>query len=212
MSACPGMDESDWRSYYRRTVERPPRATTSLALERFAAEGRGPGRSLDLGCGCGRDTIALLERGWAVLAVDAQPAAIECLRRRPDLPPGARLRTRCAPFETLAGEAWERLDLVISCFALPLCPPPVFARLWTRLEESLAGGGRFAGQLFGERDGWAGDPTLTFHTRAALERLLAGWTVEHLEEEECDSVTPRGRPKHWHLFHLVARRVAASGG
>ena len=26
------------------------------------------------------------------------------------------------------------------------------------------------------------------------------------EEEEDDSVTPRGTPKHWHIFHIVARK------
>jgi hypothetical protein len=25
-------------------------------------------------------------------------------------------------------------------------------------------------------------------------------------EEETDTVTPRGTEKHWHLFHIVARR------
>jgi hypothetical protein len=26
------------------------------------------------------------------------------------------------------------------------------------------------------------------------------------EEEEADSTTPRGKPKHWHIFHIVARK------
>ena len=42
--------------------------------------------------------------------------------------------------------------------------------------------------------------------RAQLDRLLAGFVVERLEEEEDDSVTPRGEAKHWHIWHIVARR------
>jgi hypothetical protein len=26
------------------------------------------------------------------------------------------------------------------------------------------------------------------------------------DEEEADGVTPRGNPKHWHIFHIVARK------
>jgi hypothetical protein len=27
-----------------------------------------------------------------------------------------------------------------------------------------------------------------------------------LDEEETDAVTPRGQTKHWHIFHVVARK------
>ena len=30
--------------------------------------------------------------------------------------------------------------------------------------------------------------------------------TELFDEEESDAVTPRGKPKHWHIFHVVARR------
>ena len=48
---------------------------------------------------------------------------------------------------------------------------------------------------------------MTFHTRADVEALLEGFEIEHLEEEEDDSVTPRGEAKHWHVFHIVARKA-----
>jgi hypothetical protein len=36
--------------------------------------------------------------------------------------------------------------------------------------------------------------------------LLAGWTIELFDEEEDDSTTPRGTPKHWHIWHIVAQK------
>ena len=84
--------------------------------------------------------------------------------------------------------------------------PARFAGVWARVAGSLEPGGRFAGQLYGDRDGWAGNPGMTHHSRAEAERLLADLAVELFEEEESDSVTPRGKPKHWHIFHVVARR------
>jgi tellurite methyltransferase len=206
------MSESNsesWRAYYAKTGKRAPRATLVFALDRFAAEGARPAALLavDLGCGSGRDTVALLERGWRVLAIDAEPAAIEALGTRPELTAEARARleTRVARFEDAR---WPACDLVNASFALPLVPPAAFPGLWRRVVGSLRPGGRFAGQLYGERDDWAGDPTITVLTRAECEALLAGLVVEHFREEEDDSVTPRGVPKHWHIFHIVARKPA----
>lgn len=196
-----------WRRYYRQTGGGPPRRTLLLALDRFAAE---PPVSrarfaVDLGCGAGRDTIELLRHGWSVLAIDAEPAAIEELEGREDLPPGSCLKTRVARFEDTD---WPECDLVNASFALPLCPPERFPALWRRIVASLRPGGRFCGQLYGERDGWAGDPGMTHLGRAAAEALFARLELEHFHEEEEDSITPRGKPKHWHIFHAVARKPA----
>jgi tellurite methyltransferase len=193
--------DGDWTEYYERTAGRPPRPTLLKALEEFGA---GADRfAVDLGCGDGRDSVALLARGWRVLAIDAEPKALERLQARADLPPGARLETRCARFEETS---WPEADLVNASFALPLVPPECFPALWDKIVRSLKPGGRFSGQLFGERDGWRGEKAITFMSRAAVERLLAGLRVEMLEEEESDAATPYGKRKHWHLFHICVRK------
>jgi SAM-dependent methyltransferase len=189
-----------WAGYYAATAGRPPRRTLVEALGRFEADGF----AVDLGCGDGRDTVELLRRGWRVLAIDAEALALERLTQRSDLPPAAQLETLCGRFEDAT---WPAADLVNASFALPLCPPALFPALWRRIAASLRPGGRFAGQLFGERDGWAGNPGMTHLDRAAALHLLEGFAVELFEEEETDALTPRGRKKHWHLFHIVARRL-----
>lgn len=193
----------DWAEYYAATADRPPRRTLLEALARFAPS-TAPRVAVDLGCGDGRDTIELLRRGWSVLATDAEPAAIERLQKRADLPAGARLSCLCQRFEDAT---WPPADLVNASFSLPLCPPDRFSELWQRIVASLKPGGRFSGQLYGDRDGWAGRPGMTHMSRAAAERLLADLRVELFEEEETDTLTPRGgKPKHWHIFHVVAQR------
>jgi len=174
---------------------------------RFEAEPAavGPRLAVDLGCGTGRDTIELLRRFWRVLAIDAEGKAIEGLRARPDLPADARLETMVARFEDATlpdGGA----DLVTSGFALPLVPPAAFPDLWDGIIAALRPGGRIACQLYGDRDSWVGDPTVTFFSRGGVDALLNPLDVEHFREEEDDSTTPRGKPKHWHIFHIVARR------
>lgn len=189
-------------AYHAATRDGGPRKTLLAALDAFAPFA---GFALDLGCGTGRDTVELLRRGWRVLAIDAEAGAIEGLHARPEaVSAGNRLETLVARFE---GIALPRCDLVNGSFALPLCGPRAFPALWQRIREALAPDGRIACQLFGPRDSFAGraDPP-AIHDRAAVDALLAGMTVEMLDEEETDSVTPRGTAKHWHIFHVVARQ------
>lgn len=194
-----------WLNYYRRTGARAPRASLLFALDRFER----PGFAIDLGCGSGRDTVELLRRGWRTLAVDAEAVAIRELLARGDLPHPDRLETRISRFEDLDP---PEADLINASFALPLCDPAVFPAVWRRIVSALKPGGRFAGQLYGERDSWHGRPGITTLSRADAMALFAGLTLELFEEEEDDSVTPRGTPKHWHIFHVVAHRDPSDGG
>lgn len=188
---------SAWSAYYAAATTEP-RQTLLDAADRFEQ----PGFAVDLGCGAGRDTLELLRRGWHVLAIDAEQEAIERLRR--EAPAGAPLETKVAPMEDAR---WPDTQLVTSSFALPFCPPDRFDALWERIVASLPTGGRFCGHLFGERDEWApGSGDITFHTRGEVERLLHGFVLERLSEVEEDGRTALGEAKHWHVFHVVARR------
>ena len=204
MTAQPSKAER-WQRYYQETGARPPRETLLLALDRFADEGREPGFAVDLGCGNGRDTVEILRRGWRVLAVDAEQSAIDGLTSRPDVLPDAGLKTLVSRFEE-AELPEGKADLVNSSFALPLVPPAAFPDLWDKIVAALKPGGRVSCQLYGERDSWVGDPTITFFTSGGIDALLNPLDVEILEEEEDTSVTPRGTKKHWHIFHIVAQR------
>lgn len=197
-------DSEGWAAYYVKTGSRPPRPTLLFALDRFdRVSSDGDRLAVDLGSGGGRDVIEMLRRGWRVIAIDAEAEAAAALRARDDLPAGAVLETCVSSFE---GAAWPECDLVNSSFALPLCAPDAFEAVWEKITNSLKEGGRFSGQLYGTRDSWAGRTGMTFHTHAEVEALLSGFEVEFLDEEEDDSVTPRGEAKHWHVFHIVARR------
>jgi SAM-dependent methyltransferase len=194
-------DAARWERYYDATRERPPRRTLLAALAAFP-DGFA-GRAVDLGCGAGRDALPLLRTGWRVHAVDAQPGAIAALSAAAAEFPH-RLTATVTRFEDSVLP--QGVDLVNSSFALPLCPPERFPPMWRGIVGALRRGGRFAGQFYGERDSWAGRPGITTLTRAGAEALLDGLALELFDEEESDGVTPRGTPKHWHIFHVVARR------
>lgn len=193
----------DWPGYFRAMLGKPPRETLVRALEVLDREPESERFAVDLACGEGRDTLELLRRGWRVLALDGHPLAIELLRSRVPPEQASRLTCRVEPFED---SRWPPCRLFNCSFALPFCEPEFFPTLWRRIREGIVPGGIFAGQLFGDRDSWASLPDRTHHRRADLDGLFEGFRFEHLWEEERDDVTVEGDPKHWHVFHVVARR------
>ena len=205
-----------WTRYFNAAGD-DPRPTLLAALEHFVAEPSDHERlAVDLGCGTGRDTFELLRRGWRVLAIDAQEEAIRRLRRK-DAPlvSSGRLETQVADFESAR---WPTAELVNASYALPFCPPESFPGLWERITMSLPSGGRFSGQLFGDRDEWASVPhtstaewtpprnAMTFLTRSEVEDLLGDYAIEELIEIDEEGPTATAPVKHWHLFHIVARQ------
>ena len=199
---------SDWSEYYEATADRPPRRTTLTALA-ARRSGRDPDFAVDLGCGGGRDTAALLEAGLTVLALDRAPEAGAALKARfPAAWNSGQLTFRRADL-SVANLGLPPSGLVNASFCLPLCPPDRFDGLWLQIVRAIVPGGLFAGHLYGPNDSWArrGD-VLTIHARDDIDTQFAGWDLLLIDEEETDSITPRGEAKHWHVFHVVARKPA----
>jgi hypothetical protein len=140
-----------------------------------------------------------------VLAIDADEDGIRRVREAAGDDP--RLETRVARLEDAE---WGARDLVNASYALFFLAPEHFARTWQRIRASLRPGGRFSGQLLGDRDTWATDPKMTHHSRDELILLLDGLEIERLDEDEnANGQTATGVPKHWHVFHVVARQRAS---
>jgi SAM-dependent methyltransferase len=203
-------ERRDWPAYFDRMEGKPPRATLVRALDKFGpVDASDAPLAVDLGCGSGQDLVPLLERGWRVWACDASAEGLARLRARPE----------CAAAIALGQLEVERADfrtaelppaaLVNASFALPFCPPAEFPGLWAKIDAALdAGGpgGRFAGQLFGDRDDWAALGDRTHLSRAETLALFDQYVLEHFEEEDRPSSHAGEHRKHWHVFHIVARK------
>jgi SAM-dependent methyltransferase len=194
------MTFPDWNRFYGYTKDSPPWPL----LMRAAALAPKGGRALDLGAGAGRDTRYMLEQGFDVTAVDAEPGAMALLAALPQ----EHLQVVQSSFEDF-DFASAIYDLISAQFALPFMPKERFATVFGRLKAALAPGGVFAGQFFGVHDE-SNNPerahAMTFLMRAETEDLLSDLEVIELTEEDADGHKADGSPKHWHVFHILARR------
>ncbi|MDA0334506.1 MAG: class I SAM-dependent methyltransferase [bacterium] len=194
----------DWPGYFGAVLGKGARETLVAALDSFAREGLAQGFAVDLAAGEGRDTLELLRRGWRVLATDGHPEAFTHLWPRVPEASKPLLTTLEATFaETQVPEC----DLLNASYAVPFCPPQHYPELWRRTVAAIRPGGRFAGQFFGTRDSWASLPGRTHHSQEEVVRLLAGFEIEMMDEEEMDDTPEVRNPKHWQLFHVVARKL-----
>lgn len=210
--------DRDWTTYYNAVAGKPPRETLLDAMSRFAPAradeaGERPRLAFDLGCGEGRDTRALLDAGWRVVAVDPHPEAVLRVAR---IRGGDRLTVVQSAIENLPRVLLATppvpgmADLVNASFSLPFVAPGHFRAAWAWIRGVIGPGGRFCGQFFGLRDSWASIPGRSHHDLATVHAMLDGLEIELFREDEKDGQDAEGHAKHWHVFHVVARRPPVS--
>ena len=125
------MNGSTWTAYYESQGDRAPRDLLVSTLDAF---GPGARDAIDLGCGTGIETVAILRRGWRVFAVDAEPVGIERLLVRASAPERERLQARVGSIEDVA---LPTADLVWAGYSLFFIPPQRFATTWTGIRASV---------------------------------------------------------------------------
>lgn len=104
--------DADWSEYYRRNAGRAPRRLLTAAVS-FIPE---PGSALELGSGDGTEALWLLERGWSVIAVDREAAAVAFLHEHITRNPANQLRAEQADLATFHVPT---ADLILACNVLP---------------------------------------------------------------------------------------------
>ncbi|GJM31480.1 MAG: SAM-dependent methyltransferase [Saprospiraceae bacterium] len=182
-------------SYFEKS-DLQPRPTLQWALQYFNKYPPKEKKAIDLGCGNGRDTYALIQEGWKVWAFDHSARAIEQLQ------PHANLKAGCSTF---AAVDWQDVALINASYALPFCEARQFPEVWTNIEKSLGQAGIFSGHFFGENDGWK---QLIRFSGEDIKHLFSDFEMLFIEENEFDRVTVSGQPKHWHVFEIVAKKIS----
>ncbi|MBL4808459.1 MAG: class I SAM-dependent methyltransferase [Phycisphaerales bacterium] len=197
----------DWPAYFDRMEGKPARDTLLKALALFGdIDPNNPPLAIDLGCGAGRDSVAMLSAGWNVWAQDGSDDGLNRTKSRPEIKSALnsnRIQIHHADFENLQ---IPKTKLLNASFSLPFCPPTHFKALWQQIDHAIEPGGRFSGQLFGDRDDWATIDDRSHFTRTETLALFDQYILESFTEEDRPSKHIGENHKHWHVFHIVARK------
>lgn len=190
---------SSWAEHLQQTKEAPPSPLLLDALTYVAQKDW----ALDLGGGGLRDARYLLSEGFRSIAVvDSEPSVQQYAS---DLP-ASRVQLFIQTFDTFDFPK-ETYDLITSQYALPFNSPETFHRVIEGIKGSLKKGGVFCGHLFGDQDEWNVPGTkLTFHTKNIAESLFSDMELIRFDEKNRDATLTNGKPKHWHLFNIIARK------
>ena len=182
----------DWSDYFGAAKRLGPNPFYSV-LEPYLC---GPGRVVELGFGAGTGLGWWLDRGWQVLAIDADEGMCNYAQEVYGSRNG--LEIVCADF---IGVDWGEADVVSAVFSLFFGEREGFEKSWSRIREYVAGGAVFGGQLIGPGDDWA-EGNVAF-TREELEGLFLGLDVLYFDEVRRRGKTVYEAEKEWHVYHLV---------
>lgn len=185
-----------WSDFYEATLQKPLHPIYGHLEPHLPPSGV----ALELGCGVGTGVLWLLGKGFEVYANDAEPEALELLKHR--LPSSGKVHLLPGRFEELE---LPEVDVVVAGFSLFFLDAPSFYAFWQRVVRSVRPSGLFAVQFLGPNDDWA-ERDYAVHDADEVRALFHGWEILYWEEAERDGETAVGEPKHWHIFHVVARK------
>lgn len=105
--------------------------------------------ALDLGCGAGVSTLFLLERGWKVVAMDADQLMLGRLEE------SAKSWIENGQLEVIQAdihqvELSKKFDLVIANDVFPYLNPKSLFQIWVKIHQALNQRGFFIGSFFDE--------------------------------------------------------------
>ncbi len=188
-----------WSEFNKNTQHNPPRELYAKALKYI--EPTNKIEALDIAAGACNETSDMLQRGFNVTAIDANPDITTIAAKIGS----DALSTSVTTMEDYAyGDA--RFDFVVAMFALPFIPPAKFEDTFQNIVRSLKPEGVFAFHLFGERDGWSPNNTMTFFDKDRAQKLIKSCRELVFREVESDSKTADGSDRHWHVFQVIVKK------
>lgn len=188
------------KSYYENTKNREPHHIT----QKFINLNIAPGKAIELGCGAGNDTVALIKRGWHVTAIDSQNTQNYIT---------SRLTEKEQKNLTFIQDDFTKTELspctlVVANYSLPFCHPSKFKNLWKKITNCIFPYGYFVGCFFGINDQWNKEnKPMTFHTKDEVLNLFKDFEILHFKEMDEDAVGGNNKMKHWHVFFVIGKKV-----
>ena len=133
----------DWEEYQRVTYGEPP----SSNIVEFLTH-QNPKTAIDLGCGCGNDTVYMAKKGINVIAIDLFLNKNYILDRLTD-EEKERVSFIEGNFEEIE---FPKTDVVLANYSLAFCSLNNFEKVWQKIYDALNDKGFFVGHFVSKDD------------------------------------------------------------
>jgi SAM-dependent methyltransferase len=189
--------QDNWKLYYEKTNEQPPRETLTRALDWFKRENK-KGKAFDIGSGACNDVRYLLSEGWKVIAADNEPKAQVYFKEAFENNPTASFQL--TSFENIK---WEAVELIHAGFTLPFCPQEYFQQVIQNIKAAIKKEGRFAGNFFGSAHTWT---DLVLLEANEIKELFRDFEIEYFEESKLNKKSLTDELVFHHNISIVAKK------
>jgi len=164
---------------------------------------------LDLGCGEGRDSIALAEFGVNVTCIDADKQKIETVIKK-SLEEGLNIKAQASDIRSFfESNRDQSYSVIIASNSFPfLNSIRETEHVIVRCIESLKPGGILYFSVFGNRDAWSGKKNMNFFTQEEIFSFVKSLDVDlyHFSIEEGYGLTMKKDIKYWHVFKFFLKK------
>ena len=194
--------EDEWANYFIPSGPGAgvPRETVLEAIKALKKSHKKPSLAIDIGAGNGRDTLAMLEAGWKVVAVDASAVGLSQLKEKAQNY-ASNLTTQIAFYEDMQ---LPSAGFINAGYALPFAKKENFNNIWAKIVTALKPGGVFYGQFFGPED--SSPSSTSLHSETEIRNnLLKNFDILYFTEKKEWGHNKDGK-KFWHVFNVVARK------
>lgn len=185
----------NWKKYQSDTYENKVNSLLIEFLDKYKIN-----TAIDLGCGCGNESVYLLKKDIKVVCIDSLLNKSYILDRL-----GSDEVENVSFIESSFEEVnLPKTDALMAFFSIPFCPPDKFDLLWDKIYECIEKDGYFVGQLFGNRDAWRHRKDINTFSIKTAKKYLERYEVLKFEEVEYVS---ENHNKKWHFYNIIAKKI-----
>jgi len=189
------MVSDELNKYYERTLERGAHEEVYIASR--AGLKNHSSKAVDLGCGVGVETEALLTRMWEVHAVDRRPEALKRLRSRVSSGFADNLTTEV---EDIREFTVPHCGLVVAMNSLFSFDHQEVRHVVEKVRKSLCRDGIFCMNLLSRKDDWKEKPDKYTYNTEDIHNLFENFKIISKSIKEYKS------SKFWSTLSLILKK------
>ena len=195
----------DWLNYLSAKTLLPPRPHV-IEAHQFLGGNSHNKIAVDCGCGTGRDTLYLLEKGYLVYAFDKNIQSLEKLAQHPLAASSPKLDVKLSTFDEYP---FPKAHLINASACLFYSSRNEFTILWRNINETLLNNGIFCGHFLGSdeiNDNNSEQTKILTHNKNELEQLLAPFYIVSWKEKRERSAQLTGNQHYWQVHTIIAMK------